>query len=111
MVKTRDYQLNPIYDTADWLLNSGIQSQSINPQQKGGVAAWHEINKRIYPFLYSEITGYALSAYMFMNRIYPDANWLEAAGSAAEWLMSNAFHPLGGVRTRYYLVKNYHTPN
>jgi hypothetical protein len=100
-----------VLSTASWMLRSGIQNRSPKSRLKGGVSAWYEIHDRRYPFLYSEITGYAIASYMFMNRIHPDPVWLSASKSAANWLVKNAFHASGGVRTRYYLVKDYQTPN
>ncbi len=49
----------PVQDAGQWLAESGIQSKSRNPVMTGGVSAWYEIHLRRYPFLYSEITGYA----------------------------------------------------
>ncbi len=101
----------PVLDAAEWLAGSGIQSASARPALRGGVSAWYEIHLRRYPFLYSEITGYAITTFAFMNRISPDRRWVRCAQAAADWLLRNAMHPCGGVKTRYYLVKNYKTPN
>ncbi len=111
MTKSKTPNAAAIYDVADWLLNSGVQSRSIKPDMKGGVAAWYELSQRQYPFLYSEITGYAITTHMFMHRIQKDPAWVQAAEAAAEWLVNKAYHKVGGVRTRYYLVKNYRAPN
>ncbi len=94
-----------------WLLRSGIQNVSADKKLRGGVAAWYEPDKKIYPFLYSEITGYALSAWMFLHRIHPDAKFVRHARLAAGWLMRNALLKEGGVKTRLYLVNHYVSPN
>ncbi len=94
-----------------WLLASGIQNKSKNRALSGGVAAWYELDQHIYPFLYSEITGYALSAFVFLKRIHKNEAYVRAAIQAARWLSEQAFQPSGGVKTRLYLVKHYVSPN
>ncbi len=94
-----------------WLGHSGIQNTSRNKKMRGAVSAWYELDKKIYPFLYSEITGYALSTWMFLYRITSDERFLRQARVAAGWLVDNALHRDGGVRTRFYLVKRYVSPN
>jgi hypothetical protein len=101
----------PVLDAGEWLAGSGIQSRSSNKALAGGVSAWYEIHLRRYPFLYSEITGYAITSFMWLHRLTGEARWKGRAQAAAAWLLRNAIHPTGGVKTRYYLVKNYKTPN
>lgn len=100
-----------VAEVSRWLLGSGIQSRARKAREAGGVAAWYEIAQRRYPFLYSEITGYMITTLMFLYRYRPDRAWLKSAEAAADWLVGHAFHPSGGVRTRYYLVRHYTTPN
>ncbi len=100
-----------VLSAARWLVRSGIQSASKDLKRSGGVAAWYEPDKKRYPFLYSEITGYALSTWVFANRIHPSAEFLKAANQAAGWLVKNALYKDGGVKTRFYLVKRYVSPN
>lgn len=100
-----------IVNTAEWLLNSGIQNLGAHKKKKGGVAAWYDIHKRQYPFLYSEITGYLLSTFTFLNRIDTHPIWLQRSRLAADWLLHNACDPSGGVRTRYYLTKEGEDPH
>lgn len=88
-----------------WLKQSGIQHKN------GGVAAWYEADTGLYPFLYSEITGYAISTYLFLNTVRRDPQAIRAAHRAASWLIRSAAAPKGGVKTRLYLVKNYESPN
>lgn len=96
---------------AHWLLYSGIQHLTSNEKLKGGVACWYELGQKQYPFLYSEITGYALSALCFLFRIYREQIFLQRAVLAVSWLIQNALHSNGGIRTRLYLVKDYVSPN
>ena len=96
---------------SDWLSRSGIQNASRDPKLRGGVGAWYETDKKIYPFLYSEITGYALSTWMFLQAINPRSSSLPSAERAADWLIRNALFADGGVKTRLYLVEHYVSPN
>ncbi len=102
---------DPISGLSRWLLHSGTQNLSRDPKKRGGFAAWYEIDRDLYPFLYSEITGYALTTLVFLNSFSPDRLQIRRAELAADWLMRCARLPKGGVKTRYYLVKDYETPN
>lgn len=82
-----------------WILDSGIQSET------GGVYAWYDIENRSYSYLYSEITGYAITLMSFLYRITKDAAFLGHAERAAQWIIQDASDPSGGVLTREY-VKN-----
>ena len=104
-------KLDSIRSAGHWLSSSGIQNVSRQKKLRGGVSAWYELGKKIYPFIYSEITGYAISTWVFLNRITPDPLWIKNAKAAADWLIDNAMHPNGGVKTRLYLVKHYVSPN
>lgn len=94
-----------------WLTHSGIQNASRDSKLSGGVAAWYELETKIYPFLYSEITGYALSTYLFLHRITGDDRYITSAHAAARWLIKNALLKNGGIKTRFYLVKHYVSGN
>lgn len=111
MTKASSSRLLPVKKAADWLCRSGIQNLSRNPKLRGGVASWYEIDAKIYPFLYSEITGYALSTHLFLCRVRSDPKMLRSAHLGAGWLLRNALHADGGLKTRYYLVKHYVSPN
>lgn len=94
-----------------WLAESGIQHRDRDIRLNGGVAAWYEQDKKIYPFLYSEITGYALSAWAFLGRILGGSPYLKNMERAERWLACHAQLPHGGIKTRMYLVKHYASPN
>ncbi|MBI3252149.1 MAG: hypothetical protein HYZ52_02360 [Candidatus Omnitrophica bacterium] len=94
-----------------WLLNSGIQNLSRDRRAHGGFSAWYELDSDLYPFLYSEITGYAITTLVYLHTLKKDPLLVERAEQAAEWLGRCARLPRGGVRTRYYLVPHYETPN
>src|SRR3989344_2292070 len=110
-MKVSNASFTSVKKAGRWLLFSGIQNQSRRTQLRGGVAAWYELDRKQYPFLYSEITGYALSALIFLHRVTGKAAYLQRAHLAAQWLLKNALQKDGGVKTRFYLVKHYVSPN
>jgi rhamnogalacturonyl hydrolase YesR len=87
---------DPVGLAADWLLNSGIQSE------EGGFYSWYNLKDKSYAYLYSEITGYAITALVFLSKINRDSIFIKKAESAADWILRYAIHPCGGVKTRLY---------
>lgn len=87
---------SPVDLAADWMLNSGIQSKD------GGFYAWYDLAKKSPAFVYSEITGYAITTLLFLKNIYNDDIYLERATKAAGWITDFALLPCGGIRTRLY---------
>lgn len=84
----------------DWLLHSGIQNQPSSPELDGGVNAWFDLRTDSYPFIYSEITGYAVNAFLFYYAQTHEPAALQAAQKAAQWLIRNRDHETGLIRTR-----------
>lgn len=74
-------------EAISWLVNSGIQIKSDNQEISGGVASWHDEKTRTKPYLYSEITGYALTLLTWLYSQDRDNRYLECARNAAQWLM------------------------
>lgn len=95
-MKTVNIKKDPLDLAVRWLLNSGIQS----PQ--GGFYAWYDLDKREHSFLYSEITGYAITTLLFLNSIFKENLYIEKAELAAGWIMEAALHRCGGVLTRFF---------
>jgi uncharacterized protein YyaL (SSP411 family) len=87
---------NAIDLTSKWLLDSGIQADS------GGFYAWYDLDKKLYPFLYSEITGYGITTLLFMNKVFDNSIFIDKAKKAASWIEKYALHPCGGVMARLY---------
>jgi len=81
----------------DWLLNSGIQSK------EGGFYAWQDMEEGSRAYLYSEITGYAITTLCFLYAITKNKVFIDRAKRAAEWILRDALDPGGGVLTRKYL--------
>ena len=74
-------------DNIRWLLYSGIRIK--NGPRKGAVYGWKNLNPPSYPFIYTEITGYALTSltYIYSELSQPEA--LHAAKDSANWLIQN----------------------
>jgi len=81
---------------SQWLSTSGIQSES------GGFYAWYSLNEKTYSYIYSEITGYAITTLLFLYNIFKDNGLIRNAEMAADWIIESSMHPCGGVRTRLY---------
>ncbi len=97
---TRDEILQ---QTRDWMLHSGIQNQSEDPKLHGAINAWHDVEQDSYPYMYSEITGYGLSALAHFADTYGDNELLrERIRDAHTWIATQALHESGGVLTRDY---------
>jgi len=87
---------DPLDLATDWLLSSGIQSKA------GGFHSWYDLEKKDHSYLYSEITGYGITALLFLSELLKDKKIIKKAEKAAEWIERIAIHPCGGVRTRLY---------
>ncbi len=85
-----------IKKATDWMLNSGIQNS--DGEHKGGINSYH--TEQGYPYIYSEITGYGVSAFLYASEV--NRKLVERAKLAADWLIKKALMSSGGVRTRYY---------
>jgi hypothetical protein len=79
-----------------WLIGSGIQSA------QGGFYAWRDMEDDSHSYLYSEITGYAITALCFLYAVTKEKVFVNNAGRAAQWIMQDALDGSGGVLTRKY---------
>lgn len=86
--------------SVEWMLHSGIQNTP--GKHAGGFNGWYDIDKKIYPFVYSEITGYGMTTLLFLNSFLHKPIFLHRAELAAKWIIDSAMHDCGGVRTRAY---------
>ena len=86
----------------DWLLNSGIQN--VSGKHSGGFNGWYDVDNKIYPFVYSEITGYGITSLLFLNLVRKGEIFVQHAEKAAEWIIKQAMHSCGGVRARAYTI-------
>jgi hypothetical protein len=69
----------------EWLLNSGIRLKI--GADKGAIYGWKYLDPPSYPFLYSEITGYAISCFLWIYSQIGRLETLEAAKVAAQWII------------------------
>lgn len=93
---------------AAWLTQSGIQEQE--SAHSGGFYAWYSTQERNYSYLYSEITGYAITTMIYLDRILPGATRQAATEQAAFWLLDKAWVPdEGGFLAKYFPQKDSYT--
>jgi hypothetical protein len=87
----------------NWLLSSDIQIK--NGQNRGALYGWKNLNPVSFPFIYSEITGYAITSYCWIYSELGYSAALKAANESSEWILKNmrsyllfARPPAGTVR-------------
>lgn len=86
----------------DWLMNSGVQNMTDDERYRGGVNGWYDMVTHDYGFLYSEISGYAITTLYHLYVKTGDREYLERAQLIGEWMLKVAMHRCGGVKTRLY---------
>jgi hypothetical protein len=90
-----------LHDNITWLLSSDIR---INEgKNKGALYGWKNLNPPSFPFIYSEITGYAITCFSWIALEFGNQDALEAAKQASDWIARNmnsnllvARPPVGG---------------
>ena len=87
-----------LHCNVEWLLNSGINIK--NGGDKGALYGWKYLNPPSYPFVYSEITGYAISCFLWIHSHFGRSDALNAAKVAAEWITKN-------MNSEFLLVAGY----
>ena len=73
-----------ISSNVEWLLKSGIKIK--DGDDKGALYGWKNLNPPSYPFVYSEITGYAVTCYCWLCSELGRPEGLHAAKEAAQWI-------------------------
>src|SRR5580704_10021755 len=68
-----------------WLLESGIQ------EPNGGVARYYLADAKENRTISTEITGYAVSAFVYLYSLTHDEQYLDAAASSAQFLTRSAW--------------------
>jgi len=87
----------------NWFYNSGIQNVDREESLNGGFNSWYDPKAKEYAYIFSEITGYALTALVHLHHHGdPRDDLLQRGELATAWLTKQATHPSGGVRTRYF---------
>lgn len=77
-------------DNVKWLLHSGIRIK--NGPNSGAVYGWKNLNPPSYPFIYSEITGYAITSFLYIYSELGEYEALQAAKDSANWLVKNMYN-------------------
>ncbi|MEK6766262.1 MAG: glycoside hydrolase family 88 protein [Planctomycetota bacterium] len=87
----------------NWLLNSGIQNMHNRPKLYGSFNSWYDKDLKIYPYIYSEVTGYGITLFLYLNNLSKDDKCLNSAVAAANWLLKYAYEePSNIVKFRFY---------
>src|SRR3989344_53344 len=87
----------------NWFINSGIQERNIHSANFGGLYAWFDAINQKYPFVYSEITGYGITAFIFLHHLSGENVFIKRAEDAAQWLIKEAiFSPQLAYRCKYF---------
>lgn len=79
---------NRIFDgNVNWLLYSDIRIKS--GENKGALYGWKNLSPPSFPFIYSEITGYAVTFFTWMASELGNPYALQAAVEASDWIFRN----------------------
>ncbi len=71
----------------NWLLNSDIRIK--HGDEKGAIYGWKELATSSYPFIYSEIVGYAITCFAGNYIENFDQQSLNAATEGSSWIIKN----------------------
>ena len=70
-----------------WLLSSDIRIKK--GPNKGALYGWKNLKPVSFPFIYSEITGYAITCFSWIASEFGNPNALRAAKDSAGWIVKN----------------------
>lgn len=76
-----------LQDNENWLLYSDIRIK--DGQNRGALFGWKNLNPKSFPFIYSEITGYAVTSFSWIYSYLGNALAMQAARESAEWIQRN----------------------
>lgn len=87
-----------------WLTSSGIINNC--GILRNGVNAWYDIGKKKYSFIYSESTGYLISLFMYLTKVYPTnrENYVSISLKLLEWLKTT--YKSGLFSSKYFYNLN-----
>jgi hypothetical protein len=89
------------HENMTWLMSSDIRIK--NGHNKGALYGWKNLNPVSFPFIYSEITGYAITSFCWLYSELGNLAALKAAKECSEWIIKN--------RRSYLLVARPSVPN
>lgn len=76
-----------IENNINWLTNSDICIKQ--GKDKGALYGWKDLTNSSYPFIYSEIVGYAITCFSWLFNKKYDKDLLNAAQEGAQWIINN----------------------
>jgi hypothetical protein len=80
---------NKILDeNIQWLLSSDIRIKE--GENKGALYGWKNLRPPYFPFIYSEITGYAITCFSWLASEFRNTVALDAAIESSGWVRKNA---------------------
>ena len=74
-------------DNIKWLLTSDIRIK--HGSDKGALYGWKNLNPVSFPFIYSEITGYGITSFLWIYSETSKIAALQAAKDCSEWIIKN----------------------
>jgi hypothetical protein len=74
-------------DNMQWLLYSDIRIK--NGPDKGALYGWKDLSSGSFPFIYSEITGYAITFFSWIASEFRNPVALSAAKDSSDWIAKN----------------------
>ncbi|MFX0138830.1 MAG: glycoside hydrolase family 88 protein, partial [Candidatus Hodarchaeota archaeon] len=93
---------NTIRELKNWLLYSGIQSTD-DDFTKGSFRIYYNTETDSYAFAYSELTGYAITSFLYINEFDPDPLLIERAKLAANYIINLAEKNIyGAIEDRFF---------
>ena len=78
---------NLVGSSVNWLTNSDIRIK--NGENKGSLYGWKDLSPPRYPFIYSEITGYAITFFCWIHNESKEPRILLLSQEAASWINNN----------------------
>jgi hypothetical protein len=90
-----------IQNNINWLLNSDIYIKE--GEDKGALYGWKDLTNSFYPFIYSEIVGYAITCFSWIYIEKSNDQALIAARESSLWIRNNM---RSNVLTAGKLTKN-----
>ncbi len=76
-----------IKNNINWLLNSDIRIKE--GEDKGALYGWKDLTNSSYPFIYSEIVGYAITCFSWIYIEKTNDQALIAARESSLWIRNN----------------------
>jgi hypothetical protein len=76
-----------LHDNITWLLTSDIRIN--NGKNKGALYGWKNLSPPSFPFIYSEITGYAITYFSWITFEFGNPAALGAANDSYNWIAKN----------------------